>query len=308
MSSSTPQTKKQKSHTAKILVDIFAGTCAGINVTIVGHPFDTLKVRLQTQPTDKPVYSGLVDCFKKTIKWEGISGLYKGVQSPLVGQIFFRSNMFLAFGEAKRFFSQNGKRKMKIIEYYYCGSIAWGWGVIAECPIDLFKTQMQIQIIKVKSIPNYVPEYSGIIDCFKKVIKANGIKGAYQGIVPHFLRNIGGGAVHLGTFEWLRLIFADKYNVPVSQLPISTTMFAGSVGGILFWLLFFPFDVLKSTIQGDSPFKEKRKYHGLVDAINKLNAEGGYKRFFRGLSPCMLRAIPANSVLLLTSSYLAEHL
>jgi len=308
MSSSTHQTQKQRSHTGKILVDIIAGTCAGINVTIVGHPFDTLKVRLQTQPIDKPVYSGLVDCFKKTIKWEGLSGLYKGVQSPLIGAIFFRVTMFLSFGEAKRFFSQNGKRKMNIIEYYYCGSIAWGSGVIVECPIDLFKTQMQIQIIRSKSIPNFVPEFSGIIDCFKKVIKTNGIKGAYQGIVPHLLRNIPAGAVHLGTFEWLRLIYADKYNVPVSQLPFSITMFAGSVGGILFWLLFYPFDVLKSTIQGDSPFKEKRKYHGLLDAINKLYAEGGSKRFFKGLSPCMLRAIPANSVLLLTSSYLAENL
>jgi hypothetical protein len=29
----------------------------GIAVTLVGHPFDTLKVRLQTQPVDKPLYS-----------------------------------------------------------------------------------------------------------------------------------------------------------------------------------------------------------------------------------------------------------
>lgn len=28
----------------------------GISVTLVGHPFDTLKVRLQTQPVDKPIY------------------------------------------------------------------------------------------------------------------------------------------------------------------------------------------------------------------------------------------------------------
>jgi hypothetical protein len=25
-------------------------------VTAVGHPFDTIKVRLQTQPVDKPIY------------------------------------------------------------------------------------------------------------------------------------------------------------------------------------------------------------------------------------------------------------
>lgn len=30
----------------------------GISVTLVGHPFDTLKVRLQTQPTNPPIYCG----------------------------------------------------------------------------------------------------------------------------------------------------------------------------------------------------------------------------------------------------------
>ena len=38
---------------------------------------DTVKVRLQTQSMAKPVYSGAIDCFKKTLKWEGIPGLYK---------------------------------------------------------------------------------------------------------------------------------------------------------------------------------------------------------------------------------------
>eukprot|EP00117_Sycon_ciliatum_P027776 scpid80308/ scgid1063/ Mitochondrial substrate carrier family protein G; Solute carrier family 25 member 20 homolog A len=59
--------------------DVVAGTCGGIAICLVGHPFDTLKVRLQTQPTDHPLYSGLFDCFKKTLKWEGMGGLYRGV-------------------------------------------------------------------------------------------------------------------------------------------------------------------------------------------------------------------------------------
>jgi len=56
-----------------------SGTAGGIGITLVGHPFDTLKVRLQTQPVAKPIYRGLTDCFVKTMKWEGIGGLYRGV-------------------------------------------------------------------------------------------------------------------------------------------------------------------------------------------------------------------------------------
>jgi len=63
--------------------NVVAGTVAGVAVCIVGHPFDTLKVRLQTQPINNPIYSGLADCFYKTLKWEGISGLYNGVGKVL---------------------------------------------------------------------------------------------------------------------------------------------------------------------------------------------------------------------------------
>ena len=48
--------------------DIFAGTCGGVVVTLVGHPFDTVKVLLQTQSPTNPAYSGPVDAASKVIK------------------------------------------------------------------------------------------------------------------------------------------------------------------------------------------------------------------------------------------------
>lgn len=47
-----------------------------------GQPFDTVKVRLQTQASQ---YSGILDCVKKTYQNEGIVGFYKGTLTPLVG-------------------------------------------------------------------------------------------------------------------------------------------------------------------------------------------------------------------------------
>jgi hypothetical protein len=58
-----------------------SGGFAGIASVLVGHPFYTLKVRLQTSDQ----YKGLADCFRQTIKREGPRGLYKGMTSPLIG-------------------------------------------------------------------------------------------------------------------------------------------------------------------------------------------------------------------------------
>jgi hypothetical protein len=51
--------RRKRNKIQQSIIDIFAGTLSGINVTLVGHPFDTLKIRLQTQPTNNPIYSGL---------------------------------------------------------------------------------------------------------------------------------------------------------------------------------------------------------------------------------------------------------
>lgn len=60
-----------------------AGVFSGITKLAVGHPFDTVKVRLQT--TDRTQFRGPLDCLLQTVRKEGLSGLYKGATPPLVG-------------------------------------------------------------------------------------------------------------------------------------------------------------------------------------------------------------------------------
>lgn len=61
-----------------------AGGVGGVCAVIVGHPFDLVKVRLQT--AEKGVYSGAMDVVRKTVAREGLArGLYAGVSAPLVG-------------------------------------------------------------------------------------------------------------------------------------------------------------------------------------------------------------------------------
>jgi hypothetical protein len=45
---------------------------------LVMQPFEIIKVRLQTQSKEAPVYNGILDCLTKIIKNEGPLGLYKG--------------------------------------------------------------------------------------------------------------------------------------------------------------------------------------------------------------------------------------
>jgi solute carrier family 25 carnitine/acylcarnitine transporter 20/29 len=61
-----------------------AGGFGGVCAVIVGHPFDLVKVRLQT--AEKGVYSSAIDVVRKSIARDGLKrGLYAGVSAPLVG-------------------------------------------------------------------------------------------------------------------------------------------------------------------------------------------------------------------------------
>lgn len=66
------------------LRSLAAGGFGGICAVVVGHPFDLVKVRLQT--AEKGVYSSAIDVVKKSIARDGLKrGLYAGVSAPLVG-------------------------------------------------------------------------------------------------------------------------------------------------------------------------------------------------------------------------------
>lgn len=61
-----------------------AGGFGGVCAVVVGHPFDLVKVRLQT--AERGVYSSAIDVVRKSVARDGLRrGLYAGVSAPLVG-------------------------------------------------------------------------------------------------------------------------------------------------------------------------------------------------------------------------------
>ncbi|KNC81926.1 hypothetical protein SARC_05777 [Sphaeroforma arctica JP610] len=287
------------------VVDILAGTCGGIAVTFVGHPMDTVKVRLQTQPQANPVYSGVADCVTKTIKWEGFPGLYKGVMSPLVGQMFFRSTMFAAFAGSKEFIRNQTGRELSTADFFIAGGMTGFASSFVEGPIDFYKTQLQIQIIRSKTIEGYKPAYTGLLDVAKKTWATNGVKAPFQGLTMTIIRNVPANAVYLGFYELFKNTLAERQKITVQEIPLFQNFLAGGVAGVLYWVAVFPLDVIKSAIMGDAVRPSERKFRGMADATRALMAEGGISRFYRGFTPCMIRYAfsPVVSLSLLDKSF-----
>ena len=86
----------------------------------------------------------------------------------------------------------------------------------------------------------------------------------------------------------------------MSDLSFVSQLAAGGFGGFLYWFLTYPTDVIKSTLQSDNSDRTQRKYRGIRHCAYTLyTQEGGVRRFFRGLLPCLMRSVPANATMLL---------
>ena len=66
------QQKKNHVEIPKIAQDIIAGTIGGWSQVLVGQPLDTVKVRMQTQPSP-PIYRNATDCIQQLVRQEGVS-------------------------------------------------------------------------------------------------------------------------------------------------------------------------------------------------------------------------------------------
>ena len=56
-----------------VLFGLYKLLLAGVASVLVGHPFDTVKVRLQTQAFGGPKYRGTFHCFASIVRQESVS-------------------------------------------------------------------------------------------------------------------------------------------------------------------------------------------------------------------------------------------
>eukprot|EP01120_Amphizonella_sp_Union-15-10_P006712 TRINITY_DN21_c0_g1_i1.p1 TRINITY_DN21_c0_g1~~TRINITY_DN21_c0_g1_i1.p1 ORF type:complete len:301 (+),score=48.24 TRINITY_DN21_c0_g1_i1:94-996(+) len=266
------------------LKDITAGSVGGVFQSLVGHPFDTVKVRLQTTSQ----YSGMINCFSTTIKEEGIFGLYKGVQSPLLGLAALNAVLFMSYGQGKEIVRPKGEsleKRLTVPRYFLAGGIAGFFSAFVEGPFDFLKCQLQVRY----------KEFNGFFDCAGKIIRGYGLKGLFQGFGATQLRNIPCNAFYFGGYEWSKNLLASP-GQRVEDLEFWKLLAAGGFAGISYWGFAYPLDVVKSTIQADSANPQHKKYKGIIDTTRTIYKEKGVQGFFKGYTPCIVRSVPANAV------------
>ena len=269
-------------------LDFGFGFVAGVTGTIAGYPFDTVKVRLQTQTFNHRLYSGSIDCFIKIATQESIFGFYKGMSSPMFGVALINGIVFSVQNTSKILFD-NPDTYMALA---MTGGIAGSVQAIVCSPIELVKTRLQMQGVgqqrKLFTLSTHL--YHGPIDCLKKLYKRRGFRhGIMRGLTMTLARDIPSFAAYFPAWEF----FVSKFSPTGREvdMPMYVSLLGGGFTGIAAWTVSYPFDVIKSRYQAASD----HVYKGVWDCAMKSFRAEGWKVFTRGFVPCTLRAIPTNA-------------
>ncbi|XP_051197497.1 mitochondrial carnitine/acylcarnitine carrier-like protein [Lolium perenne] len=279
-----------------IAKDLTAGTVGGIANLVVGHPFDTIKVKLQSQPCPAPgqlpKYAGALDAVKQTVAAEGPRGLYKGMGAPLATVAAFNALLFTVRGQMETLLRSEPGAPLTVNQQVVAGAGAGLAVSFLACPTELIKCRLQAQsslaeagAISAAALPK------GPMDVAKHVMKDAGLKGLFKGLVPTMGREIPGNAIMFGVYEAVKQYMAGGPDT--SNLGQGSLILAGGLAGGALWLTVYPTDVVKSVIQVDD--YKKPRYSGSIDALKKIVAAEGVKGLYKGFGPAMARSVPANA-------------
>ncbi|CCX31517.1 Similar to Mitochondrial substrate carrier family protein L; acc. no. Q54W11 [Pyronema omphalodes CBS 100304] len=266
-----------------------AGVFSGVSKLAVGHPFDTIKVRLQTSPPDR--FKGPLDCLLKTCRNEGVRAVYKGATPPLVGWMCMDSVMLGSLHNYRALIKEHVYKgqPLDVVGHGFAGILA-GWTVsFIAAPVEHVKARLQVQYHRV----GQKPRYNGPIDCTKQLLKGHGIPGLYHGLCSTLLFRTWFFA-WWGSYE----VFTQMFKKHTDLSGPAINFWAGGLSAQVFWITSYPSDVIKQRIMTDPLEPGERKFPRWKDAAKAVYKENGWKGYWRGFVPCFLRAFPANATAL----------
>lgn len=279
---------------------------AGIIGKTIEYPFDTVKVRLQSQPEHLPLrYSGPLDCFRQSFRTEGISGLYRGISAPLVGAAIETSSLFFSYRIAQRtlqatLYQSNPDDALPLGALVACGAASGAFTSLLLTPIELVKCQMQV--------PLNGNSYRGVgpMAVMASVYQHHGIFGFWHGQLGTLIRETGGSAAWFGSYEGVSAIFRNYANASPSEsstpsasrhtLPVWQQMLAGAAAGVSYNFAFYPADTIKSRMQTEE-FSgilngQRRTFWAVAKALWQ---QQGVQGLYRGCGITVGRAAPSSA-------------
>ena len=164
----------------------------------VGHPFDTIKVRLQTTNVATDSALSLV---RHTLKAEGVRGLYRGMMAPLLAVTPIFSLCFLSYDAGKRLIASvmgyAPGRQLTLNEIGIAGALSAIPTTAIMAPGERIKCILQVQ-------DRGTVKFQGPVDVVRHIVRTEGAASMFRGSAATLARDGTGSYAYFGAYEYVK--------------------------------------------------------------------------------------------------------
>ncbi|KAF5182717.1 Mitochondrial carrier protein coac2 [Thalictrum thalictroides] len=270
-------------HASKYLI---AGGIAGATSRTATAPLDRLKVVLQVQTTR----AHIMPAVKAIWKEGGLLGFFRGnglnvlKVAPESAIRFYTYEMLKglivdARGQDKGDIGTAGR--------LVAGGTAGAIAQTAIYPMDLVKTRLQTCVCEGGKVPS-------LGKLSKDILVHEGPRAFYRGLIPSILGIIPYAGIDLAAYETLKDL-SRTYILHESEPGPLTQLGCGTVSGALGATCVYPLQVIRTRLQAQQS-NSGTAYKGMSDVFWKTLQHEGFRGFYKGIFPNMLKVVPSASI------------
>lgn len=286
------------------LVEAVAGLSAGALATPVVHPLDVIKTRLQIHrsTSSRPINSFRL--IRSLLQTEHpLSTFYRGLTPNILGNasswaaFFYFKSMIEGQLQSLHTDQSSHPRSLNPADYFLASGTAGLFTTVVTNPIWVLKTRMLSSDRGTQGA--YTSTWAGA----KAIIRTEGWRGFYRGLAASCL-GVTHGAVQFAVYDplkrlWQYHIFSISKTakdhmreaIPAEKMETSATLAISGMSKIIAGTATYPYQVLRSRLQ--SYDSEERFGRGIRGVVTKVWREEGFRGFYRGLGPNVVRVLPA---------------
>lgn len=200
--------KKSEGYWTWFAGNLASGGMAGATSLLFVYSLDYARTRLANDAKSSKTggerqFNGLIDVYKKTLKTDGIVGLYRGFGPSVVGIIVYRGLYFGCYDSLKPVVLVGS------LQGSFLASFLLGWTVTtaastASYPLDTVRRRMMMT-------SGQAVKYKSSIEAFTKIVANEGVTSLFKGCGANIIRAVAGAGV-ISLYDQLQMImFGRKF-------------------------------------------------------------------------------------------------
>ncbi|KAI2627089.1 mitochondrial 2-oxodicarboxylate carrier 1 [Hypomontagnella submonticulosa] len=175
---------------------------------------------------------------------------------------------------------------LPFIYTFAAGAVAGISEILTMYPLDVVKTRVQLQTGKGAG----ADAYTGMLDCFQKIIRNEGFSRLYRGITAPILMEAPKRAIKFAANDEWGKVYRKAFGV--EKMNQSLSILTGASAGATESFVVVPFELVKIRLQDKA---SAGKYNGIIDVVAKTIKNEGILAMYNGLESTMWRHILWNA-------------